>query len=41
VAPGTEYTFGIDYSTVTHDPNQAKGAGGFSYVPGTPVAVWR
>jgi uncharacterized protein YecT (DUF1311 family) len=41
VAPGTEYTFGIDYSTVTHDPNQAKGTGGYTYVPGTPVAVWR
>jgi hypothetical protein len=41
VAPGTEYTFGIDYSTLTHDPNQAKGDGGFTYVPGTPVAVWR
>jgi uncharacterized protein YecT (DUF1311 family) len=41
VTPGTEYTFGIDYSTVTHDPNQAKGNGGFSYVPGAPVAVWR
>jgi uncharacterized protein YecT (DUF1311 family) len=41
VAPGAEYTFGIDYSTLTHDPNQAKGTGGFTYVPGTPVAVWR
>jgi uncharacterized protein YecT (DUF1311 family) len=41
VAPGTEYTFGIDYSTLTHDPNQAKGAGGFVYAPGAPAAIWR
>jgi uncharacterized protein YecT (DUF1311 family) len=41
VTAGTEYTFGIDYSTLPHDPNEAKGTGGYVYAPGTPVAVWR
>jgi uncharacterized protein YecT (DUF1311 family) len=40
VTAGTEYTFGIDYSTLPHDPNEAKGTGGFVYSPGKPVAVW-
>jgi uncharacterized protein YecT (DUF1311 family) len=41
VTAGTEYTFGIDYSTLPHDPNEAKGTGGYVYAPGAPVAVWR
>ncbi len=41
VAQGTEYTFGIDYSALAHDPGKAKGSGGFVYAPGTPAAVWR
>jgi uncharacterized protein YecT (DUF1311 family) len=41
VAPGTEYQFGFDYSHISSDPNSAKGAGGYVYAPGTPVAVWR
>jgi uncharacterized protein YecT (DUF1311 family) len=40
VAPGTEYQFGIDYSRLSADPGAAKGAGGYVYAPGTPVAVW-
>jgi uncharacterized protein YecT (DUF1311 family) len=40
VAPGGEYTFGIDYSTLPHDPNEASGNGGYVYAPGAPVAVW-
>jgi uncharacterized protein YecT (DUF1311 family) len=35
------YQFGIDYSKLSSDPNAAKGSGGYVYVPGTPVAVWR
>ncbi len=41
VAPGTEYQFDIDYSTLSQDPNENKGSGGWVYAPGTPVAVWR
>jgi uncharacterized protein YecT (DUF1311 family) len=41
VAPGTEYTFGFDYSHLSSDPNSAKGAGGYVYAPGAPAAVWR
>ena len=41
VATGVEYQFAIDYSTLTKDPNSAKGAGGFVYAPGTPVAIWK
>jgi uncharacterized protein YecT (DUF1311 family) len=41
VVPGTEYTFGIDYQHLSADPNASKGTGGYLYVPGTPVAVWR
>ena len=41
VAPGAEYTFGFDYSHLSSDPNSAKGAGGYVYAPGAPVAVWR
>jgi len=40
VAPGTEYTFGFDYSHLTSDPNSAKGTGGYVYAPGKPVAFW-
>jgi uncharacterized protein YecT (DUF1311 family) len=41
VATGVEYQFAIDYSTLNKDPNSAKGAGGFVYAPGTPVAIWK
>lgn len=40
VAPGTEYTFGFDYSRLQSDPNKATTTGGFVYAPGAPVAVW-
>ena len=39
VAPGTEYQFSIDYSTLRSDPNGGK-TGGWVYAPGSPVAVW-
>jgi uncharacterized protein YecT (DUF1311 family) len=41
VAPGTEYTFGIDYSMLTHDPNPSQASGGFVYEPVGPAAIWR
>jgi uncharacterized protein YecT (DUF1311 family) len=41
VAPGTEYTFGIDYSSLAHDPNPSTASGGFEYAPLGPAAVWR
>ena len=41
VLPGTEYQFAIDYSHLSADPNAAKGAGGYVYVPGVPAAIWR
>jgi uncharacterized protein YecT (DUF1311 family) len=41
VATGVMYQFGIDYSKLSKDPNAKKGAGGYVYVPGTPVAIWR
>jgi uncharacterized protein YecT (DUF1311 family)/guanyl-specific ribonuclease Sa len=39
VAPGAEYQFSIDYSTLRSDPNGGKN-GGWVYAPGSPVAVW-
>ena len=41
VATGVMYQFGIDYSKLSQDPNAAKGAGGYVYVPGAPVAIWQ
>ena len=41
LAPGTEYAFSIDYSTLAHDPYRALGAGEFMYAPDGEVAVWR
>jgi hypothetical protein len=41
VLPGTEYQFAIDYSHLSADPSAAKGAGGYAYVPGVPVAIWK
>jgi len=41
VPVGVMYQFGIDYSKLSSDPNKAKGSGGYVYVPGTPVAIWR
>jgi uncharacterized protein YecT (DUF1311 family) len=41
VPAGVMYQFGIDYSKLSSDPNSAKGSGGYVYVPGTPVAIWR
>ncbi|HTU06554.1 MAG TPA: hypothetical protein VMG13_13455, partial [Trebonia sp.] len=40
VAPGAEYQFSIDYSTLRSDPNGGKN-GGWVYAPGAPVAVWQ
>jgi hypothetical protein len=39
VATGVLYTFGIDYSTLSKDPNHGQ-VGGYQYVPGTLVALW-
>jgi uncharacterized protein YecT (DUF1311 family) len=41
VPAGVMFQFGIDYSRLSHDPKATKGSGGYVYVPGTPVAVWR
>jgi hypothetical protein len=41
VPPGTEYQFAIDYSHLSADPHAAQGAGGYAYVPGAPVAIWK
>ena len=41
VPTGVMYQFGIDYSKLSSDPNATKGSGGYVYVPGTPVAIWR
>ena len=41
VAPGTEYQFDIDYSHLSADPHFGQGGGGYVYVPGDPVAIWR
>ena len=41
VATGVQYQFAIDYSHISADPNSAKGAGGYVYAPGTPVAIWK
>jgi uncharacterized protein YecT (DUF1311 family) len=41
VKPGAVYEFGIDYSTISHDPHASKGSGGFVYAPGgKELAVW-
>jgi uncharacterized protein YecT (DUF1311 family) len=41
VAPGAVYQFGIDYSTISHDPNAAKGHGAYVYAPaGDILAAW-
>jgi uncharacterized protein YecT (DUF1311 family) len=41
VPPGAEYQFEIDYTHLSADPNASKGAGGYVYVPGVPVAIWQ
>lgn len=41
VPPGAEYQFDIDYTRLSADPDAARGTGGYVYVPGTPVAIWR
>ncbi|MBV9446113.1 MAG: DUF1311 domain-containing protein [Streptosporangiaceae bacterium] len=40
VPTGKEYQFSIDYSTLAKDPNANKGAAGYLYAPGAPVAAW-
>jgi uncharacterized protein YecT (DUF1311 family) len=41
VKPGAVYQFSIDYSTIAHDPNAAKGTGGYVYAPAAHVlADW-
>ena len=39
VATGAMYQFSIDYSRLSKDPSPAR-AGGYVYVPGSPVALW-
>jgi uncharacterized protein YecT (DUF1311 family) len=44
VAPGTEYTFSVDYTNMPPDPNDANAVVGFVYAPDAPdapAAVWR
>jgi hypothetical protein len=41
VPPGAEYQFEIYYTHLSADPNIGKGAGGYVYVPGVPVAIWQ
>jgi uncharacterized protein YecT (DUF1311 family) len=41
VQPGAVYQFEIDYSHLSADPNAAKDMGGYAYVPGVPVAIWK
>jgi uncharacterized protein YecT (DUF1311 family) len=40
VTTGTMYQFSIDYSHLSSAPDKGKN-GGWTYAPGTPVAVWR
>ncbi|HUA29058.1 MAG TPA: lysozyme inhibitor LprI family protein [Streptosporangiaceae bacterium] len=40
VPPGAQYTFNIDYTRLSADPDSGKGAGGYVYAPGVPVAIW-
>jgi uncharacterized protein YecT (DUF1311 family) len=40
VATGKEYQFGMDYSTLSKDPNADKSAAGYFFAPGAPAAVW-
>lgn len=42
VTTGVEYTFDIDYSTLSQDPHEASRTGGYTYSPnGVAVAVWK
>jgi uncharacterized protein YecT (DUF1311 family) len=40
VAPGKEFQFGIDYSTLSKDPNKTLTGSVYVYAPGSPVAAW-
>jgi uncharacterized protein YecT (DUF1311 family) len=40
VAPGQEFQFGIDYSTLSKDPNKTLTGSVYVYAPGSPVAAW-
>ena len=40
VPTGKKFEFDIDYSKLAKDPNADKGAAGYLYAPGNPVAVW-
>jgi uncharacterized protein YecT (DUF1311 family) len=40
VAPGQEFQFGIDYSTLSKDPNKTLTGSVYVYAPGAPVAAW-
>jgi len=40
VPPGAQYQFNVDYTHLSADPDFGKGAGGYVYVPGVPVAIW-
>ena len=41
VPPGAQYQFNVDYTHLSADPNFGKGAGGYVYAPGVPVAIWQ
>lgn len=42
VAPGKEYSFGVDYSRLREDPNRRSGRGRYEYRAGTVVVgAWR
>jgi uncharacterized protein YecT (DUF1311 family) len=40
VAPGKEFQFGIDYSTLSKDPNKTLTGSVYVYAPGRPGAAW-
>lgn len=40
VAPGTAYTFRIDYSALASDPYRFQDPGQFTYAPAGEIAVW-
>lgn len=40
MAPGTEYTFRIDYSNLANDPYRFLDPGQFTYAPAGEIAVW-
>lgn len=41
VATGEQYQFAMDYPHLSADPHATSGQGGYAYVPGVPVAIWK